>query len=66
MGLAVFLLDGWLATGLGLSAGKLAWGLRSLAGMTVGALVYLPLAAAMGVGEIRWALELVRGRLGLG
>ncbi len=66
MGLAVFLLDGWLAGGLGLSAGKLAWGLRSLAGMAVGALVYLPLAAALGVGEIRWALELVRGRLGLG
>lgn len=64
MGLAVLLLDRWLAGGLGLEAGKLAWGLRCLAGTTLGAVVYLPLAALLGVEEIRWAVALLRARVG--
>jgi len=63
MGLAVAGLDRLLVGSAGLDAGKLAWGLRALAGSTLGAAVYLPLAAALGVDEIRWAGDLLRQRL---
>lgn len=63
MGLAVAGLDRLLAGPAGLNAGKLAWGLRALAGSALGAAVYLPLAAFLGVEEIRWAGDLLRQRL---
>lgn len=63
MGLAVAGLDAVLAGWGGLAVGKLAWGLRALAGTALGAAVYFPLAAFLGVPEIRWAGELLLGRL---
>jgi putative peptidoglycan lipid II flippase len=44
-------------------AGTAGWLLRATAGTVVGLLVYLPLAARLGVDEVRWIAELARDRL---
>lgn len=62
MALAVLAADRLFVAASGLSQGTLAWGLRAALGMLLGAAVYLPLAARLGVGEVAWILGVVRER----
>ncbi len=64
MVLAVWLVDRTLA-GL-LSAGFGAWLIRLVLGGVVGLVVYVPLAARLGVAEVLWVAGVVRQRLAAG
>ena len=61
MGAAVFVVDRTLAGSL--DAGKAAWVIRSLVGASLGAAIYLPLAARLGVPELAWLLRTVRAKV---
>jgi len=61
MGLAVFGVDRLLAGTV--DAGKAAWVLRSVVGAGLGAAIYLPLAARLGVPEITWLLDVLRAKV---
>lgn len=60
MGIAVAGADHFLASHL--DAGFAAWSIRSALGALLGAAVFVPLAARLGVGEIAWLAGLVRER----
>ena len=62
MALAVALVDRWLG-GL-LPDRGLAWLARLLVGGAAGVVVYLPVAARLGVGEVPWLAAVLRARLG--
>jgi putative peptidoglycan lipid II flippase len=61
MGVVVWSADCLLAVALG--AGTTAWVVRVAVGAAIGVAVYLPLAARLGVGEIAWLRDVLRGRL---
>jgi putative peptidoglycan lipid II flippase len=60
MGAVVLLVDRALASALG--AGTLSWVARAAIGAAVGAAVYMPLAARLGVPEIAWLVQVARTR----
>ncbi len=66
MAAVLLAVDGWLAGPLGLATGKPAWLLRSMIGAGLGAAIYLPLAARLGVDEVAWGLAILRQRLASG
>lgn len=61
MGAVVFYLDRFLVVRV--PDDTLGWIARAGLGALVGAAVYLPVASRLGVGEIRWLLDVVRRRL---